>query len=126
MSHIPSIVFFKATSVDAKTVAATQIGTTLANTVLRFHPMFAVIYLKTVDTMLAAATLSFGTNASTYNNIIAATAMTGLTTANDMFRSDITGVVASIASGTAIFVNVTVGATATTELIDVFLYGYYQ
>lgn len=113
-------------TIDAKTIASTAIDTT--ETARRFYPLFATFEVVSASAVISVATLSIGTNATTYNNILAATAMTGLTSANAMMQSGTLLVVAgaSIAPNTEIRVNVSVGYIATTANLKVLLHGFYD
>jgi len=106
-------------------VASTQIGIT-ENGTERFFPLFCVITVSSATLLTIAGTMSVGTNSASYNNILVATAMTGLTGLYNMLTMNLTTLVSSIAANTPIFVNVTVGATATSSTFDVYLFGFYQ
>lgn len=109
--------------IDGKTVAATAIGTT-ENGTRRFYPTAAVFELTAVAVLIGVCTLSVGTNGASYNDLVAATAMTGLTAANGILRVSI-ALAGSVAPNTAVYVNITVGATATTYTLRAILEGYY-
>lgn len=117
---------FYSGTIDAKTTGSTKIGTT-ENGAARFIPKTIVIELTGASAIIGAATLSVGTNSSSYNNILAATALTGVSTLNNIVMLHLpTTVISSIAPNTDIFVNVSVGATATTANIRVDVDGYYM
>jgi len=112
--------------VNGKTQAATLIGTT-ENQGRRFYPLFIMVEVTAANTIAVAATASVGTNASSYNNVLTASALTGLTSANASlaFVPTLTAI-ASVSPGTGIFLNVTTGATATTCTLKASVLGYYE
>lgn len=116
---------FAVTNLDAKTTGATLIGTTRASGE-KFYPLFIVARVRTADTIAVVATASVGTNATDYNNIIAATVLTNLSTVDKFLRWDVTLATSNVAASTGIYFKVTIGATATTMAIDVHVAGYYQ
>jgi len=126
MSNIAAMVRIPYKGLDAATMASTQIYTTLNGT-QRFYPTDIVIAGKTVTTFVAVATLSIGTNSATYNNILTAQALTGVTAANKMLRFSLAlTAIDSIPPNTAIFANVSVAALAAAYTVDVYVVGYYD
>jgi hypothetical protein len=116
---------FYSGSIDAKTTGATKIATT-ENGSQRFIPKTVIIELTAATAVTVVATLSVGTNSATYNNILAATALTGLSALNNIVMIHLPATaISSIAPNTDIYVNVTIGATATTANIRVDVDGYY-
>ncbi len=110
--------------IDGKTTGVTTIATTVAGK--RFYPLFVGAEVTTADTIAVAPTVSIGTNDASYNNLLTATALTGLTVVNALIGLvPITAAKLSVAPSTAIKANVTVGATATTCTIRVFAVGFY-
>lgn len=91
----------------------------------RFVPMYAQVITDTVSGLVSVATISLGTNATDYNNVVAASAMTGLTSANLFMPITIASGASSIAHGTDLYVKVTVAAVGTTYKFRVILWGYY-
>lgn len=116
---------FSILGLDAKTVAATQIGTT-ENGGQSFYPMFGVVAMSAANTITLAGAISIGTNATSYNNIVPITTTTGLTTAGTMLNINMATAISKIAVNTGIFVNVTTGITGTSGTIDIHLFGFYQ
>jgi len=112
------------TSISGISTAATAIGTT-ENGSQKFHPMFAVFVVRTANTITLAPTVSIGTNASTYNNILPAAVLTGLTAAALTLILPITVASSNVSSNTQVFINVTAG-TAVAMTFDVHLFGFYQ
>lgn len=124
MSYTRPLVSFIKKGIDAKTTGATKMGTT-ENGTERFHPIFAVINVSAANTIAVVPTLSVGTNGASYNNILVAAAMTGLSALHTLLKSDIVGATGNVAPNTEIYVNISVGATATAMSLDVHLFGYY-
>ena len=112
-------------SIDAKTTGSTLLFTTKSNE--RFYPTSITMEVTAASVIVGVCTLSIGTNSATYNNILAATALTGMTAANKVVSMNLTSlVIDSIAASTGVYVNITVGATATTKTIKITIHGYYE
>lgn len=111
-------------TVNAKNTGTTSIAITDAGG-LRFHPTMVRIVLSGANAVTLVPTISIGTNDSTYNNIFAATSLVGMTTVNNMNNFLVAALVSSVAGGTDIKINVSVGATATQCDLDVFVFGDY-
>lgn len=109
--------------VNAKTTGATVIFTT--ESVSNFYVTGVTVESTSATAITVPATLSVGTNAATYNNILAAGAMTSLTAANlfSMLLPTVASVV--VAASTAINVNISVAATGTSQTLTVGVQGYY-
>mgnify|MGYP001562302960 CR=1 FL=1 len=125
MSYLPIVTRFSKTNISAPSTGATLIGTT-ENGTQKFYTLHILVSVRTANTILAVATCSIGTNGATYNNILPATALTGLTAANMYLRSEILTATGSVNANTEIYVNITVAATATAKQIDLHLLGYYE
>ena len=109
---------------DLKTAAATVLCTT-RSTPPRFHPMEVIFEVTSADTVTTVPTCALGTS-PTYSDVLAATPLTGLTASNTLLRVPIVTAVSSPLTATDLYVNVTVGATATTCTGKVILLGYYE
>lgn len=108
-----------------KSTGATAIQTS-ENGTQRFMPLQVIIECTAASAIVGAATISVGTNASSYNNLLAATALTGVTAANNMLGFNLPLVAtSSVAANTAINVNVTIAATGTSQVARVDILGYY-
>lgn len=126
MTYFPELVQLTIKSIDGKAVAATKIGTTV-NDGRKFIPMFAIFHVTAATAIVTPCTLSIGTNSSTYNNILAATALTGMTAIDLVMQLGMNAAASSVvAANTDIFANITVGATGTSISIDVTLLGFYK
>lgn len=119
---VSSVVGFSDANVNGKTTGATVVFTTLDSTKL-FFPYRIRIYLTNPSGVVTPPTISVGTNASSYNNMLAATALTGLTTSGTYLDFPIISPVTALAAGVDVNVNVTVGANATTYGFRVAVYG---
>lgn len=125
MSHYNCVQRPVLKAIDFKTTGATTIFTT-ENGTERFHPLYVCAELTAATSVSVVPTISVGTNASSYNNILTATALTNFTAANKMQNYPISVLVDSVAANTAILVNVSIGATATTCTGKVAVIGYYD
>lgn len=72
------------------------------------------VRLVSVTGFTTEPTVSVGTNATSYDNIIGATTLTGLSTADDTFAFTLSQVKAVVPASTSIRFRVSTGATATT------------
>lgn len=120
-----STAFHYVTSVNMKATGATSLGV-VPSGCNQFVPTAVTIVCMTADTVAVVAALSIGTNSASYNNILAISTLTGLTTANQCFTVPLVAVATSPAAGTEIFVKVTTGATATTQTANIYVTGFYR
>lgn len=113
-------------SIDLKTVAATALYTVPTGKTLTIIDVIPTV--TAADTVLAAATASIGKSAS-YNEYMAATAITGLTVVG-MYISAASLATALVrktfAAGEVVAWNTTIGATATALTVSVDLIGYLK
>lgn len=116
---------FSLIGLNAKNTGATLIGTT-ENGTQKFHPVFTLMVCNSGTLITVVPTVSVGTNGATYNNLIAATSMAAMTAAGNMAQPALTATYGNIAANTGIFINVTIGATATTCLVDIHVFGFYH
>lgn len=112
------------TGINGTAVADTTIATTAAG-LGRFYPFGVRFVLTSVNTLTVSPTVSVGTNSPNFNNIIPATTLTTLVTANDYLPILLVAVAPSVAASTAIKCRVSVGATAVTYTFAVHLVGDY-
>lgn len=110
---------------NSKTTGAVQIPA-------KFDVFFFIQSLSFVATQVAgknsSATVSVGTNSPNYDNILGATSLSGLAARGDFINFNIESPTVERAFSTVstpIFVNVTVGASATTFNVAVQLRGQY-
>lgn len=111
------------TGIVGTSTGATLIQTTDAN--LRFVPILIQIEATAITGLVTPASFSIGTNSATYNNLLAITAMTGITSANLMLQSNITALSSSVGASTGIYINVTTGAVGTTYTLRASILGFY-
>lgn len=83
-----------------------------------------IVLCTAASGVVTPATISIGTNASSFNNILAATALTGLLTANSYFSARL-GLGLAISRTVPIQVNVTSAITGTSQTAAIFLDGFY-
>jgi len=126
MSHIGHFKpAFSTGGIDAKATGATTIGTT-RDSGERFVPLYVVVELTAAAALTIVPTISVGTNGASYNNLLVATALTGISATNNVVILAIPpSVITSVPPGTPIKVNITIGATATTATVRVDVVGYY-
>ena len=98
-----------------------------------FMPLFLIVMLRGVAGFTSAPTISIGTNATDYNNILPATALTGLDAEGEYFRVPVgtavgtAGVFRGMApvSSVALKAKIPVAAAATVYDIEVQIVGAY-
>ena len=112
-----------AAGIDATAVAATvtKLGGDGSG---KFLPKSVIALCEDADTATVQATISIG-NTDGGTDIMAATALTGVLAAGQMLLIDVTpaAVFAGIDDDSDIYINVTVGATATSQTLKVALEG---
>lgn len=126
MAYQREVIKFTKTSIDAKATGATTIFTT-DNGTERFYPLFAIIESTAASGVLSVALVSIGTNSTSFNDILPITTLTGISAANKMISLPLSVAAAtSVAPNTAIKINVTTGATGTSQNIKATIVGYYE
>lgn len=125
MTHTPQLERITKKAINGAALASTLIGATRAGSG-RFHPVFATFEVSAANAIISVTSLSIGTNATTYDDILAITALTGLSSLNKMLKTSILTALSSIAASTDIYVKVTTVAVATECKIDISLWGYYE
>ena len=115
-------------NIDCVTATGVQTLFTTRNvTGLRFIPTALIFELITVSVFTTVPTISFGQNGGSFNDIIAATPLTGVSSANNIIRLVIPNtVLSSIAANTAVGINVTVAAVSTTYAGNFYVKGFYR
>lgn len=118
------LLFYTFGGIDAKTATNTHLFTTDAGR--KWVTVGAFIRCTAASGVLTVATVSIGSNAATYTDLVAATALTGVTAADLTIPVlPVLSVPAIIAGGTAIHANVSVAATGTSQTLEVTIIGYY-
>ena len=120
-SHFKAIV----KNIDAKVTGSTLIFTTDGGS-KRFHPSSVRVLVSAANTVTLVPIVSVGTNATSYNDLLGATTLTGMTGVNNMQNYLLTLLINSVAVSTGIYINVSTAATATTCNIDVAIFGDYE
>lgn len=120
---------YKTPSTPLSTTTYNIDGTVLASTQLlvpasRFTPIACVVELTSVSALVAAATISIGSNGTAYNNVLGLTALASLAGVNACVNLNL-GATVSVAGSTGIFLRVTTAALATTFRFKVTLIGVY-
>ena len=110
-------------SVNLKTTGATSVFTTPAGVI--FIPQSVSVFITASDTFATPASISVGTNGAAYDNILGITALTGLSAVSAVLTTHITLLSVIVPAATAVFVNVTTGAGATTLTGTVKINGFY-
>lgn len=114
------------TGINLKTTGATKIFTT-PNNGLRFYPDKVTFEITAATAITVAGAASVGTNASTYNNILSISTLTGAAAVNNILSFALDLVVTnSVAPNTDIYVNITLGITATSATGSVTILGHYR
>ena len=112
--------------ISGTVTGSTSVGTTDPN--MRFVAQFINVELTSLSgTLTIPPTISIGTNSTSYNNLLAGTALTGVNAANIVMQISATALSSSVATGTGIFVNVTAAATGVslTYTMRVTVLGFY-
>lgn len=106
-------------------------GTSIGNTLIftappsnRIIPVAVSFYLLNAVGLSVVSTCSIGTNGPNYNNILGATALTGLTANTTLVGTALTGLFSSVAPGADVYCRVSVPATATTYNIICTVIGF--
>lgn len=113
------------TGVNAGATGSTLLGTT-SNNGLSFHPSSLRVKVAAASGVIGAASISIGTNATAYDDIMSITALTGLTVAGKFLVLPVALTAQSaIAPNTQVYVKVTTAITGTSETLDIKLIGDY-
>lgn len=108
------------TGLDLTSNGSTKIFTT-PNWINSFIAESIAVQISTSNTFISAASISLGSNGASYNNILAITALTGLSVVGNYLHIPIVALAGGIPPSTDVFVNVTAAvATALTGKILVF------
>lgn len=119
-----NVAIFLSAQIDLKTAATTTIGTTVSNKGL-FIPTEVGVICTAVSGFISAASASFGTNGTTLNDMLAITALTGLSAANMVLPISIPLSCVAVPVSTAMKIKVTTGATTTSQAGYAFIKGFY-
>lgn len=111
-------------NVNGKNVANIVVGR-VPSGAARFYPTAVMVELTAVAGFVAVPTLSLGITSPNFTDLIPATALTGVNTANQFARVLVTGVHLSIPGDTDVVCRISVGANATTYTLRIAVEGYY-
>jgi hypothetical protein len=109
--------------INIKNTGATAVLTTGAGAG-NFHITQALLEVTAANTLTVGATLSVGTNSSTWNNIVPATVLG--TAANQMTPLPPAALTLSVAPSTLINANISIAAIGVSGTASVTLIGFYQ
>jgi hypothetical protein len=101
---------------------STKIFTTISG-INSFLCIAVLVQILTSNTFATPASISIGTNGASYNNILAITALTGLSVVGNYLQVPIVALATGAATSTDIYVNVTTGAGAIALTARVILIG---
>lgn len=113
----------KLTGINGKTEQPTLFFATDTG---NYRPTHLIIDLTSVSDLVTSATISVGTNAQSYNNLLSDTLLNLLSSGSNSIVIPITGLIPDIAAATEIYINVGVAATATTYVFNTTLVGFYD
>jgi hypothetical protein len=122
-------VFSSIGAIATTTAAATRIATTDNAVVKNFYPTEGFIECVTSSgTIVTAATISIGTNATTYDNIISSTTMISLGAAGFSMPLRTSGAMAVVAPGSDIYFRVSAVpiGTSVVQTVNIYLLGFYK
>lgn len=119
---IPAIQY-KARNIDGTSTGTTNLFTTQ---VVNFRSMQLVIDLTSVSNFVTPPTISVGTNAGNYDNILPATILTGLSAGSTHILIQIEGIMPDIAQSTSVKLNISIAAVASTYTVDATIFGFYD
>lgn len=112
---------FGTATIDCTATGATLLAAVESSRV--FIPTSAHVRLVTVAGFVTAPTVSIGTNASAYDSIQPAIALTGLDTADEVYVLSFGTIVPAATAD--VYLNVTVAAFGS-YAVNVDIFGYYQ
>jgi hypothetical protein len=115
-----STIIYKSNLIDATVVGSAFL---FKNFPLVFGPIKILVYCKTASQITIPPTISVGTNAQDYDNIIPATVLTGLVETDQTFEIEVPQLSHIVAANTDIFINVAIGSTGASQTISINLEG---
>lgn len=122
ISYQNSDQFYIVGNIDTTSTGPTLLGT-IPPTDLNYYPLYVRIFVMSASGVITPAIASVGTNASSYNNILALTTLTGLLGVGDCFNVILPGVLNAVPSGTSIYLNIGTAAIATDLTIGFAIHG---
>lgn len=109
-------------------IDGTEISTILIQTTNEdkiFAPQFVSVELQNLSGFVSVPTLQVGINEADYNNWLSSTVLTSMTTERQQNIYQIPNLALTAFGGTNIYVNITLGAVATSYLLRVSVQGFY-
>lgn len=114
----------KITNVDLKLTGSTKIFTPNFTSVFYFTNDI-IVYCTAASNITQSASISVGTNANSYDNILPLTNITNLTVSGSYFRIPINGLSFGVPKDTDVFVNIQVAAIGVSQIATVMIDGFY-
>lgn len=111
--------------VNLKNTGSTKIMTT-ENGNRNLYLFAAHFESSAASSIVTPATACIGTNSTSYNNILFATALTGLTGTGIHLPVSFNATSSVVPPNTDVFVNVTIASVGTSQTGNVILIGYYK
>lgn len=115
---------FSIAGVNAKNTGITTVFTT-ENGTQNFYPTAVYIESTAASSIATPISVCVGTNAASYNNIMAVSAATGLITSGLHMPLPLSVVTAVVPANTAIVANITIAAVGTSQTITIHVEGFY-
>jgi hypothetical protein len=122
-------VFSSVGAIATTAAAATKLATTDNAAVKNFYPTEAFIEVVSVGgTIVTVASVSIGTNATNYDNIIPATGLIGLLTTGIQLPLRPTGTMLVVPPGSDIYFRIQAApvGTSVVQTVNVYLLGFYK
>jgi len=92
----------------------------------RFFPTHIIMSVLFATAITAGASISIGTNGSSYNNIMANTSFIGLTAANNYQVVQLSGVLNAISANTSAYLNVNTASVGTSITMSCVIVGTWS
>jgi len=112
-------------NINLKNTGATLISATKSNAG-NFYARVIRVVITSATAITVPATISIGTNSTSYNNILVATALTALTTVDTILTIPLAAVSSLVASEGEIYANVSVAALGTSISATIDIIGDYE
>jgi len=114
-------------NINGKSTGLTKIYT-LENTGLTFYPITVVFRAVSVSGVVTAPTMAVGSNASSYNNIVASSLLSNVlaTLGAGGGAPQTANFSPALAGGTEIYANVSIGAIASNYTFQIEIIGFYD
>lgn len=117
------LVRYSVSGIDAKTTGTTTLFTSDAGRV--FVPTSVTVYCDAATAITVAASISIGTNSTAYDNLVANSLLSGLTSAGKFTTPIYTLGATAVTASTDVVLKVNTAATGTSQTFQVDIVGYY-